>query len=68
MDWGLVLANCAIMNIPPEQAERMSLYDYEALLWNHNEIHRSPDDIDPPDPELTAERLAKINADPRLTH
>jgi hypothetical protein len=63
-----VLANLAMMNIPPSEAEHMSLYDYEAMLWNWNEAHRSGDDIDPPDPETTMARLEKINADPRLTH
>jgi hypothetical protein len=57
-----------MMNVPPSEAAKLSLHDYEAMLWNWNEAHRGKDDIEPPDPVLTMERLAKINADRRLTH
>lgn len=57
-----------MMNVPPEATEWMSLYDYEAMLWNWNEAHKGADDIEPPDPEVTMARLERINADPRLTH
>lgn len=53
------------MNIPPSEANRLSFYDYEMLLWNWNDAHDQ--DSDAPDPEQTIKRLAKINADPRLT-
>lgn len=64
----MVLANLAMMNVPLETAEKMSLHDYEALLWNWNEAHKGADDIEPPDPEVTIARLERINADRRLTH
>jgi hypothetical protein len=57
-----------MMGIPPDVAAQLSLHDYEALLWNWNEAHKGSDGIEPPDPEATRERLAKINANPALTH
>ena len=55
------------MNVPPSEARLLSLHDYEMLLWNWNENHRSDDDVDPPDPEQTMALIDRINADPRLT-
>lgn len=55
-----------MMNIPPSEVERMSLYDYEALLYNWNEAHGS-DDVEAPDADRSEEMNARINADPRLT-
>lgn len=61
------MANCAMMNVPRDVAEELSLYDYEELLWNWNEAHRDPESVDPPEPEETMARLARINANPKLT-
>jgi hypothetical protein len=56
-----------MMGITKSDADRLSLWEYEAILWNHNEAHRSPDDIDPPDPVAATALLEKLNNDPRLT-
>lgn len=56
-----------MMNIPPSEAKQLSLWEYEALLWNWNESHSTDGDLDPPDPEMWASMRSKINADPRLT-
>lgn len=56
-----------MMNIPPGEAKLLSRWEYEALLWNWNDSHKGGDDVAPPDPELTQERLDRINADLRLT-
>lgn len=55
-----------MMNIPPDQADGLSLWKYEALLWNWNEAHST--EVDAPDPEVAIPLLERINADPRLTH
>lgn len=59
------MANCALMNIPRDVAEQLSLYDYEEQLYHWNEAHKT--DVDPPDAETTQRRLDAINRDPRLT-
>lgn len=56
-----------MMHIPPSEADRLSLWKYEALLFNWNEAH-SRDDIEAPDPEVAMRVLELANADPRLTH
>lgn len=56
-----------MMGIPPGEAKTLSLWEYEALLWNWNESHSTDGDIEPPDPEQTMALLDRINADPRLT-
>lgn len=61
------MANCAMMNIPRDVAEQLSLYEYEETLWHWNEAHRSPDEVEPPEAEKTQRLLDRINADPRLT-
>jgi hypothetical protein len=53
------------MNVPPSEAKQLSLYEYEALLWNWNEMHSPGDDA--PDPETTMILIDRINADARLT-
>lgn len=55
-----------MMNIPPSEVERMSLWDYEALLYNWNEAHDAGD-VEPPDAEQAQALMDRINADPRLT-
>lgn len=51
-----------------EQAERMSLYEYEARLWHWNDAHKAGDDVEPPDPVKAMRLLELANSDPRLTH
>ena len=55
-----------MMNIPPGEAAKMSLWDYEALLWHWNEAHGGDDDIEPPDPHVTQRLIDRINSDPLL--
>lgn len=55
------------MNIPPSEAERMSLGDYEALVWNWNEAHNTSG-IEPADHALTQKLVDRINSDPLLIH
>ena len=64
LDWGHVLANCALLRVKPED---LTLWEYEALVWNNNELHRSPDDVEPPDPDVAIPLLERLNNDPRLT-
>lgn len=54
------------MNIPPSEAKQLSLYEYEAILWNWNDAQGGHDD-DAPDPELTMKLIDRINADERMT-
>lgn len=54
------------MSIPPSEANRLSMWEYEAILWNWNDQHST--EVDAPDPEKTMELLALANSDPRLTH
>jgi hypothetical protein len=56
-----------MMNIPVRDAERLSLWEYEGILYHHNEAHRSPDDIEAPDPAIAIPLLDRLNSDPRLT-
>jgi hypothetical protein len=55
------------MNIPPSEAKALSLWEYQALLWQWNEAHNYDADGEAPDAERTQELLDRINADPRLT-
>lgn len=57
-----------MMNIPPSETGNLSLWHYEALLWNWNEAHDTSGDVAPPDPAIALPLLDRINADPRLTH
>lgn len=55
-----------MMNIPPSEAKALTLWEYEGILWNHNEAHGS-DELPPPDPATAMPLLDKLNSDPRLT-
>lgn len=57
-----------MMNIPKSDAETLSLWEYEALLWHWNDAHETGSDVEAPDPERTMALLDRINADPRLIH
>jgi hypothetical protein len=66
-DYELALTNCAMMNIPPSEADKLSLYRYQALLHHWNDAHDTSGEGDRPDPDVTQKLLDRINADPRLT-
>lgn len=55
------------MNIAPSEANKLSLWEYEAILWHWNDAHSIKDDLEAPDPEAAMALLEKINSDPRLT-
>jgi hypothetical protein len=55
-----------MMNIPPSEANRLSMHDYESILWNWNDAQKAGD-IEAPDPDVAMAMIDKINADPRLT-
>lgn len=57
-----------MMNIPPSEIERMSLWDYEALLWHWNEAHTGGSEVDPPDPDRVLPMLDRVNSNPLLTN
>jgi hypothetical protein len=57
-----------MMNIPGDEARRMTLWEYEARLYHWNEAHEVKDEVEAPDPEIVMPLLDRINADPRLTH
>lgn len=56
-----------MMNIPPDQAARLSLWEYEALLWHWNDAHDTSD-IEPPDPEIAMPILERANLNPQLVN
>ena len=56
-----------MMNIPPSEAKRLSLWEYEAILWNFNEAHRVEDDEpSAPEPKILQSQLDRLNSDPLL--
>lgn len=57
-----------MMNIPGDEAKKMSLEEYEARLFHWNEAHDTGGDVEAPDPEIVMPLLDRINDDPRLTH
>lgn len=57
-----------MMNIPPSEAARLSLCEYEGLVWNWNEAHNSNSEIEAPDPEVAMAILERANMNPALTH
>jgi hypothetical protein len=57
-----------MMNIPPADARKMCIYEYEARLFHWNEAHDIGSDDEAPDPEFVMPLLDRINADPRLTN
>jgi hypothetical protein len=56
------------MNIPPSDADRLSLYEYEEILYHWNVAHSLDDDSDAPDAEMAMAIIEKANRDERLTH
>lgn len=58
------------MNIPPGEADRLSLLDYEELLWNWNEMHERDEESDsePFDRERARLMVDMVKANPLLTH
>jgi hypothetical protein len=55
-----------MMNIPPSEAARLSLPDYEDILFHWNEANKTGE-VDAPDPEVVMPMIERINADPRLS-
>jgi hypothetical protein len=47
-----------MMGVGPTEAAKLSLWTYEALLWNWNERHRTEDDdaVEPPDADFVEHR------------
>lgn len=54
-----------MMNIPPSETKRLSLWEYEAMLFNWNKAH-STGDVEPADPVKTQKLIDRINSDPKL--
>jgi hypothetical protein len=57
-----------MMGLSFAEADSLSLYDYEELLYHWNEAHDTDGDVEPPDPEVAMRILDKINATPELIH
>jgi hypothetical protein len=59
------------MGMSLADADGLSLYEYEELLWHNNEAYE-PDGPSaaaaPPNPERTRRVLDQIRANPLLTH
>jgi hypothetical protein len=53
------------MNVPPGEAKALSIWEYEALIWNWNDAEGG-NDVEPPDPALTMKLIDRINANPDL--
>jgi hypothetical protein len=51
------MANCAMMNVPPPEARRLTLFDYQALLHNWQAAHATGDE--PPEPPSIEETEAR---------
>ncbi len=53
------------MGVPPSDAGRLSLWEYQGMLWHWNEAHKTddaPDAAPPPDADRVRANLAAINA------
>jgi hypothetical protein len=57
-----------MMGLSLADMEKMSITEYEEILYHWNEAHRTGDDVDAPDAEMAMRVLEAANADPRLTH
>lgn len=51
-----------MMHIPLSDVRTMSWWEYQAVLWNHNDRHTSEEDkpIDAPDPEAVARSQQRL--------
>jgi hypothetical protein len=58
------------MGIGVEEAKRLSLWEYQAVLTDHNRRTPTVDgpSVKPPDKDFVKQRLAQIGADPRYTN
>jgi hypothetical protein len=54
------------MGLGRADIDGMSLWEYEARLWNWNDAEGGGDNIAPPDRKLTQRLIDKINSDPAL--
>ncbi|WP_182849682.1 hypothetical protein [Pelagerythrobacter aerophilus] len=50
------------MNIPPSEAEKLALYEYQALFHNWQLAHETEETLEPPSIEETLERRAHLEA------
>lgn len=53
------------MGIPPSEAGRLTLWEYQGMLWHWNEAHKPADatpEAPPPDLDRVRANLAAINA------
>jgi hypothetical protein len=46
-----VLANCAALNIGPNDAARLTLGEYDGLIFQHNLRHETEEKVEPPSDE-----------------
>jgi hypothetical protein len=54
-----------MMGVSPAEAAKLSLWTYEALLWNWNERHKTEDDegaVDLPDADFVEHRHRMLEA------
>lgn len=53
-----------MMNIPPSEANALGLWEYEALIWNWNQLHKSEPDA--PTYQETQAMIDALKAQPEL--
>ncbi len=57
-----------MMGVPPDAAQDMDLWEYEALLYHWNESHGGGEpEMKLPDPERAQALLDRANSSPHLT-
>lgn len=66
IDYGMALTNCAMMNVPPSEAGRLSLWEYEAMLYNWNKVHNPDEVADVPHPDIMQAKIDALKAKPEL--
>lgn len=57
-----------MMNVSPAEARRLSLFEYEAMLFHWNDAHDASGNVDAPDPDFAMRVLEMANSDERLIH
>lgn len=55
-----------MMNVPPSEAGALSLWAYEALLYNWNRIHNPDAVADVPHPDIMEKKIAGLKARPEM--
>jgi hypothetical protein len=51
-----------MMNVPPADAKRLTLFEYQGLVSNWQAAHTTEDEIEPPSIEETEERRMELEA------